>query len=120
MKVPVQVTFRGLQPSPALEELAREKVGKLEQFCADLIACRVEVDQLDKHRHQGRAFMVRLDVTLPGHELTVNQQAHEDAYVALRDAFDAMRRQIEDRVRRIRDPQQAQVVEARHRDLPLD
>lgn len=120
MKLPVQVTFRGLQPSPALEALAREKVAKLELFCADLMACRVEIEQLDKHRHQGRPFLVRLDVTLPGHELAVNQQPDEDAHIALRDAFDAMRRQVEDCVRRMRDPNQAEVAEQRRAGPPID
>jgi ribosome-associated translation inhibitor RaiA len=59
-------------------------------------------------------------VTLPSHELTVNQQPNEDAYVALRDAFDAMRRQVEDRVRRMRDPNQAQVAALRRAAPPSD
>jgi ribosomal subunit interface protein len=113
MKLPVQIAFRGLEPSAAVEAAAREKVAKLELFCKDLISCRVEIEQLDKHRQQGRPFLVRIDVTLPGHELTVNQQPNEDAYVALRDAFDAMRRQVEDVVRRTRDQQTARPSEPR-------
>jgi ribosome-associated translation inhibitor RaiA len=59
-------------------------------------------------------------VTLPGHELAVNQQPNEDAYLALRDAFDAIRRQVEDRVRRMRDPNQAQVAALRRAVPPID
>lgn len=118
MKLPVQVAFRGLEPSAAVEAAVREKVAKLEQFCSELVACRVEVEQLDKHRQQGRPFRVRIDVTLPGHELSVNQQPNEDVYVALRDAFDAMRRQVEDVVRRLRDQQRAQPAERRPEPEP--
>jgi ribosomal subunit interface protein len=113
MKLPVQVAFRGLETSAAVEAAVREKVAKLEQFSEQLMSCRVEIEQLDKHRHQGRPFLVRIDVTLPGHELSVNQQPNEDVYVALRDAFDAMRRQLEDAVRRTRGQVKAHPSERR-------
>ena len=50
----------------------------------------------------GRAFNVRLDITVPGKELVVNREADEDVYVALRDAFNAAKRQLEDYGRRQR------------------
>ena len=103
MKIPLQVVFHGMAPSPALEAQARDKAAKLERFSADIIACRVDVDEAHKHQQQGRLSGVRIHLTLPGEELTVDRVEHEDAYVALRDAFDSMRRQIEDRVRRQRD-----------------
>jgi cold shock CspA family protein len=55
-----------------------------------------------KHKHQGRSFDVRLDLTVPGKELVVNREADEDVYVALRDAFDAAKRQLDDYGRRQR------------------
>jgi ribosome-associated translation inhibitor RaiA/cold shock CspA family protein len=100
MKLPIQVTFHGVDASEALEAATRAKAEKLEQFCPGLTACRVHIEQPAKHPQQGRLFTVKLDVTMPGHELVVGRQQHEDAFVALRDAFDAMRRQIEDAVRR--------------------
>lgn len=103
MKIPLQVAFHGMTPSPALEANAREKAAKLERFSADLIACRVDIDVAHKHQQQGRPFGVRIHLTLPGDELTVDRVENEDAYVALRDAFDSIRRQIEDRVRKQRD-----------------
>ena len=51
-------------------------------------------------KHQGRQFGVRIDLTLPGHELVVNHVQHEDAHIALRDAFEKMKRQLEDVVRK--------------------
>ena len=103
MKIPLQVAFHGMSPSPALETGARDKAAKLERFCADIISCRVDIDEVHKHQHQGRPYGVRIHLTLPGGELTVDRVENEDAYVALRDAFDSMRRQIEDKVRRQRD-----------------
>lgn len=102
MKIPLQVVFHGMAPSEALESAARMKAEKLERFSADIISCRVDVDELQKHQQQGRPFGVRIHLSLPGDELTVDRVTDEDAHVALRDAFDSMRRQIEDKVRRQR------------------
>lgn len=102
MKQPLQIRFLGLAPSEAVEAAARKKAEKLERFSADLMSCRVSIEQTQKHQHQGRAFAVRIDVTMPHHELTVDRVHDEDVYVALRDAFDDMTRQLEDTVRRTR------------------
>lgn len=102
MRLPLQVIFRGLEPSPGLEDQVRRRALALDRFAPDLMACRVEVGLLQKHRHQGQPFSVRVHVTLAGAELTVDHVQHEDLRVALRDAFANIRRQIEDFVRRRR------------------
>ena len=103
MKQVVDVRFRGMPPSPALEATVREKALKLEQFCADVISCRVGVALEHKHRSQGRPFSVHIELALPGQRLAISRVHDEDMYAAIRDAFDAMARQIEDAVRRDRD-----------------
>jgi ribosome-associated translation inhibitor RaiA len=102
MKLPLQIHFLGLEPSQAVETAARERAAKLDHFAPDLMSCRVTIEQMHKHQHQGRPFAVRIAATLPGHELSVDRAHDEDVYVALRDAFDDMRRQLEDAVRRTR------------------
>lgn len=102
MKVPFNIQFHGMEPSDAVETSAREHVLKLEEFAPDIMTCRVVVDLEQKHKHQGRPYGVRIDLTLPGHELVVNRVQDEDVYVALRDAFDNMKRQVEDIVRKRR------------------
>jgi ribosome-associated translation inhibitor RaiA len=49
-----------------------------------------------RHKHQGKLFNVRIDVHVPGGELVVNRDLNEDVYVALRDAFDAAKRQLDE------------------------
>jgi len=100
MKLPVHIQFHGLEASEAVELKAREFAGKLETLAPDLMACRVAIDLVQKHQQQGRPYGVRIDLTLPGHELTVNRVQDEDVYVALRDAFDNMKRQLGELVRR--------------------
>lgn len=102
MQRPLQIVIRDMPPSEAVETHIREKVEKLESFYPHIIGCRVTVEMAGKHKHQGRLFNVRLDITAPGSELVVNRDLHEDIYVALRDAFDAAKRQLEDYGRRQR------------------
>ncbi len=99
MQVPLQITTRDMPHSDALEAQIREKAAKLEEFHPRITSCRVTVEQLGQHHHQGRQFRVRIDVRAPGQEIVTNRDHHEDVYVALRDAFDAMKRQLEDTVR---------------------
>ncbi len=102
MKIPVHIQFHGVEASDALELSVREHAHKLESFAPDIMACRVAIDLAQKHQHQGRPFGVRIDLTVSGHELVVNRVQHEDVYVALREAFDNMKRQLEDVVRQRR------------------
>lgn len=101
MKQAPDIRFVGMEPSDAVASAARDKAAKLELFCPAIMACRVTIEQPHRHRQQGRSFSVRVDLTLPDHELAANRAEHEDVYVALRDAFDDMRRQVEDTMRRM-------------------
>lgn len=99
MQTPLQITIRNIEPSEALEARIRDKAQKLEQFFKHILSCRVVVESPHKHHHQGKQFNVRIDIGVPGNELVVNRDHHEDVYVALRDAFDAAKRQLEDYAR---------------------
>ena len=102
MQIPLQITIRDMPPSEALEAHIRDKVQKLDSFFAHVISCRVVVEMPHRHQHQGKHFNVRVDLGVPGNEIVINRDHHEDVYVALRDAFDAARRQLEDYVHRLR------------------
>lgn len=102
MQRPLQIVIRDMPPSEAIETHIREKVDKLEQFYPHIIGCRAVVEIAGKHKHQGNLFNVRLDITVPGGELVINRDLHEDIYVALRDTFDAAKRQLDEYGRRQR------------------
>jgi ribosomal subunit interface protein len=102
MKIPLQVTFRDMPPSDAVETRIREKAEKLARFYDRIIHCRVVVEMPQRHKHQGKLHSVRIDLNVPGAELVANHTQSEDVYVALRDAFAAITRQLEDYVRRQR------------------
>ena len=101
MKQAPDIRFVGMEASDSVASAAREKAAKLELFCPEIMACHVVVEQPHRHHSQGRCFAVRLDLTLPRHELAVSRVEREDVYVALRDAFDDMKRQVEDTMRRM-------------------
>lgn len=107
MQIPLQITYRNFEQSDAVEANIREKVDKLERFAEHITSCRVIVEAPHKHHHKGNIYVVKIDMTLPGEEIVASRHpdqhhAHEDVYVAIRDAFDAVRRQLEDYVRRRR------------------
>ena len=96
MKLPLDLRFIGVTPSEAVKDTVHARLASLERICPDVTGWRVTVEQEHKHQHQGRPFAVRVDVTMPGQEVAVSRVHDEDVYVALRDAFDAARRKIED------------------------
>jgi len=98
MQVPLQITVRHMSRSDALEARVREQAAKLEGFHPNLVSCRVTVEELARHQSQGRQFQVRIEVGVPGRNL-VAANHDEDVYVALRDAFEAVARQVEDDAR---------------------
>jgi cold shock CspA family protein/ribosome-associated translation inhibitor RaiA len=74
----------------------RKRVEKLEEFHPNVTGCTVAIEEQRKHHHAGRWFNVRLLVHVPNREIIVNRDHDEDPYVALRDAFDALTRRLED------------------------
>ena len=131
MKIPLQITFRHMPPTPAIEENIREKAAKLDELHDGIMGCRVAVEAPHRHHHKGKAYVVRIDLTVPGGELVVNREpkrlvpkkiplgaepekeltelhepskhaAHEDLYVAIRDAFNAAGRKLQNHARRRR------------------
>jgi ribosomal subunit interface protein len=96
----VQITMRDTPNSSALDTTIRKKAKKLEQFYDRISSCRVVVERTQRHKHQGQLFNIRIDVSVPGKELVVTHKQNEDVYVALRDAFNAMTRQLEEHARK--------------------
>lgn len=107
MQLPLQVTFRNMDASPMVEVAVREKAEKLERFIDRIMGCRVTIEAPNRRHHKGKLYHVRIDITVPGGEIVVNKEkpknhAHEDVYVAIRDAFNAAKRRLEDHARKRR------------------
>ena len=107
MKPTLQVTFRHMDPSPAIEANIRERAARLARVHGRITGCHVVVEAPHRRHAKGKLYTVRLDVVVPGGEIVVNRDAHdrhahEDVLVAVRDAFDAARRRLRDHARRTR------------------
>jgi ribosome-associated translation inhibitor RaiA/cold shock CspA family protein len=107
MKLPLQVVFRNMEESAAVEAKIRERAEQLERIYEHIMSCRVLVEAHHKHHHQGNLYHVRIDLKVPESEIVASRDpaehhAHEDVFVAVRDAFDAVRRRLEDYARRRR------------------
>lgn len=97
---PIQITVRDMSASPTLETIIRKKAEKLSHYYDRICSCRVVVEQSQKHKHQGKLYNVRVDVFVPGKELVSTRKCDQDVYIALRDAFRALCRQLEEHSRK--------------------
>ena len=102
--LPFQITFRGLESSESIERLSREKARRLERLHGRITSCHVIIEAPPRHHRKGGTFRVNVKLTIPGgeihadHESSLNH-AYEDLHVALRDAFAAAGRQLEQHAR---------------------
>jgi len=96
----VQVTIRDVPFSSALETHIHKRAEKLNRFCDRISSCRVAVGFSQKHKHQGKLYNVRINIAVPGKKFVVTRKFDQDIYVALRDAFDAIARQLEEHSRK--------------------
>jgi cold shock CspA family protein/ribosome-associated translation inhibitor RaiA len=118
MPIPLHIAYEGgLTATPALQERIEHEAAKLERFADRIVACHVVLVGRSGRRRHGDLFKVRIRLTAPGGVDVVADRnpdmdhAHEDPYVAIRDAFSAARRQLQDRERR-------QGGEVKHHEAP--
>ena len=100
MDAQLQITVREMPHSEALEAEIRRKVAGLERVHPRITTIRATVAAPHQHHQQGNLFTVKLELAVPGKDIVVNRDHAEDVYVALRDAFQAARRQLIERVER--------------------
>jgi cold shock CspA family protein/ribosome-associated translation inhibitor RaiA len=101
MQVPLQISFHNMRHSDAAASSIEAQVQHLESLCDRIISCRVVVDIPHKHHESGNLFHVRIELTVPGHEIVVNRESSQQTQfkeldVALGHAFDAAERQLDD------------------------
>lgn len=108
MPLDPSISFRHMETSEAVEALIREKVAKLETFYDRISHCDVVLEEPHRSHNKGDHFHVRIRLTVPGEEIVVDnsdQDKHEDAMIAVRDAFDIASRKVKAYAARKRDEQ---------------
>lgn len=95
----IQITQRGLDLSDQAKERIEELASKLEQYDPRMTSCHVVCEAPNRHQLTGVHYQIRIEMGVPGRTLIVTRQHKEDLNAAIRDAFDAARRELEDAVR---------------------
>jgi len=108
MKTHPQIAFHQVPSSPALEARIRHGLEELEAHFGQMLSCRVSVEAPHRHHRNGRLFRVVIEIGMPGGRIVIGRSpgehaSHADAHVAVRDAFRAARRRLDDRIRRTRE-----------------
>jgi ribosome-associated translation inhibitor RaiA len=105
-QTPVHITFQDLEPSPTVEAEIRTRAARLGGHTDRMTDCRVALSRPRRRGRHGHLYQVRIEIALAGDQGVVvsrepgRDRAHEDVHVAIRDAFDAARRQLHDHVER--------------------
>lgn len=111
MQLPVNITYRGIDKSEAIDQLVLDKAARLEKFCDHINRCDVVIEQPNHAHHKGNPFRVRIDITVAGgHEVVADEKqtnngTHESLAKAVHDAFKTMEREL----RRVVDKQRHDV-----------
>ena len=98
MKSPVEITFRGMSPSPTVETAIARWLDRLDNVHDRIQHGHVWIEKPHRHQQRGSQFEVRAVIAIPGHEVVVSQH-HDDVYLAVADAFMSARRQLLDYTR---------------------
>jgi hypothetical protein len=125
MPIPLTTTFRRVRGREVLETQIRRRVDKLGAYASSILSARVLVELAERHRHDGNHIHVRINLAMRGETLVIDQRVstrptararaedkarkqdelgrdHQRANVAIREAFDAARRRLQDFERRRR------------------
>lgn len=101
MQTDPQIVFRDIEANEATKAEIRGKIAELEHVHDRITSCRVTVEKRTERGRKGHLYHVGVDVEVPGGSVHVSHRpgdtgAHEDLHVAIRDSFNAARRQLQD------------------------
>lgn len=96
MDLPLQITARNIELTDAIKAEITEKAKKLDTFYERIMRCRIVLECPKRHPNDGKLYKLSIIMKVPGAELAVKRELNKDLYVAIRDAFDAARRKLED------------------------
>jgi|TARA_R110002072_G_scaffold14810_7_gene60613 ribosome-associated translation inhibitor RaiA len=102
MQLPLEVNFKNMDRSEAVESKISDEAKKLERFTGRLSSCRVTIEAPHRHSPRGNIYEIHIELRLPPSRTVIVDKAkksdprHEDIHIAIRDAFKAATRQLED------------------------
>jgi len=94
MKIPLQITARNFELTDAIDATIREQAEKLDRIYDQIVRCEVVLDAPHQRQTKGVIYNVRMNVTVPGGQIQVKKEFHEDLYVCINRAFEKAHRQL--------------------------
>ena len=100
MKYPLTLSFQRIERTGSLEDRARKLAQRLPRFCDRIAECRMVLEARDELGRDSPTYAVKIDLAVPGahihaDSLHVDGSGHSDIYLALRDAFNNAKRQLQ-------------------------
>jgi ribosomal subunit interface protein len=93
MKPAVDVVYRDLDSSAALNAIITKKLEKLSRYTDQIVHSRVVLDTPHQHKHKGKQFRASIELDIVGHPIAITQD-DESIHVAVRDAFSSAERKV--------------------------
>jgi len=93
MKPAVDVVYRDLDSSAALNDIILKKLEKLNRYTDQIVHSRVVLDVPHNHKHKGKQFRASIELDIKGHPVAITQD-DESIHVAVRDAFSSAERKV--------------------------
>ncbi len=100
MQVGLEIAYRNVDKSDAIEDLIQTKLAKLQKLHDHIISCRISIERPQKSQQSGSPYRVRITMRIPpGHEIVVTRDPkdydmHDPLDMIVRDAFDVTGRQL--------------------------
>jgi ribosomal subunit interface protein len=101
-RIPLQITSRNLELTGEIESFILKKSEKLDKFHRDMMSCRVLLQVPHRNRNSGLVYNARIDLALPGKDIVIRRESHEDLHRAINLAFDAALKRVQAYARRKR------------------
>lgn len=108
MDEPLEITYRGVQKSEAIENLVHRQMSRLERVGQHIVSASVAIEQPHQHQRTGSKYRVRIRLLIPPrHEIAVEHKStegdlHEPLPKVIRETFEAARRQVQELRERLR------------------
>jgi ribosomal subunit interface protein len=99
---PVEVQAHDITVTPEVNSYLHERIDRLRRFYPRILSCRVVLSAPTGHHRQGGPFDIAVHVEVPGRDAHITRQQDRDLHVAIREAFDATQRVLEDHIRKQR------------------
>jgi ribosomal subunit interface protein len=95
MKIPLQITARDFELTDAIESAIREQADKLDRIYDQIVRCEVVLEAPHQRQTKGTQYNVRINITVPGSQIQVKKELHEDLYVSINRAFEKAHRRLD-------------------------